>query len=525
MAKLNDLPAELVRRIIAYVLDQCYCDNIHHHDLDHNEIGEFAQKPRPHLADKSPYDMESRQFPSTTPTDEDEMVNVAPVSWPDGLPSNPLLPFSLINHTFRRCAQEKLFNNVGLRNQQQANLFFQALSGPTPEGGSELPRGSIGNHEEHNSRTSDVRVVSPSAIATPSSSHLALYVRSLQFTWTAPCSMEQGGSLICEIVRSCPLIENIAISPTFLMCCKEPILEALASRQRIKEFVVLGRRFERETTDTTVFKWLVDELPRRLFSKWDLLESIEFFGLSRQSFEITETIPQPIPVMNHKLKVIILNDPDLDERTLSWMLKGSMESLRTFKIVNPNSRLDRRGLYRILTECTSPDLESLALEVDWSWNMIKRSAEGSDDPALNSALMDLVFKSSSALRKLKTLSITGTLVGSESLKFLPQSLVKLAWDECWELPSGALVKVLSSDYQSESPGELDTNSQWLPNLKCLSVRDDNKWHCRDRKAVEEALKARGVCFHPICGRSYGSQFDDDGPIVDPMRNIMASQYW
>ncbi|KAA1083733.1 hypothetical protein PGT21_005516 [Puccinia graminis f. sp. tritici] len=55
MAKLDDLPAELIRRIIDQVIyDQEYdpygtgvAD--HHHALDHNEIVQTPQKPRPHL--------------------------------------------------------------------------------------------------------------------------------------------------------------------------------------------------------------------------------------------------------------------------------------------------------------------------------------------------------------------------------------------------------------------------------------------------------------------------------------------
>jgi hypothetical protein len=273
---------------------------------------------------------------------------------------------------------------------------------------------------------------------------------------------EGGGSLICEIIRSCPLLENIAFSNTFYMCCKEPILEALASRPLIKEFVILAK--DTSPTDTVVFRWLVDEVFDRLFSKWDKLETIELVGLSRQPNQITQTIPQPITVLNRALRTIILDDPDLNESELSWILKGSMESLLTLSIINPSSNLDRPGLFRILKECTSPTLEVLTISVDWAWQSIGRNAEGSDDPAENWALMDLVFKSSSALRKLKSLSITGPVVGSDFFDLLPDSLVKLAWDDCWELPSDMLARVLSS---SREP-------MWLPNLKCLSVRDDKK---------------------------------------------------
>ncbi|EFP77645.2 uncharacterized protein PGTG_03601 [Puccinia graminis f. sp. tritici CRL 75-36-700-3] len=523
MAKLTDLPAELVERIANYLIDQSYADsNAHHHDLDHNGIGEFQQNPRPHLDNKDALTGASdHQFSYSNPVYHKETtVNIKPseyqvtqVSWPGGLPFNPLVSLSLVNRTFRRCAQEMLFKNVGL-NQQRASLFHQALTRPSLEDEAKLYRGSMVNYEGGKPDSGNVQIAQPFGIDCPRLNKLARFVRSLQFTWSGPCSMgEGGGSLICDIIRSCPLLENIAISNTFYMCCKEPILEALASRPLIKEFVILGQ--DRSPTDTVVFRWILDEVFDRLFSKWDKLETIELVGLSRQSNQITQTIPQPITVLNRALKTIILNDPKLNESELSWILKGSMESLLTLKIINPSSELDRPGLFRILKGCTSPNLEVLTIDVDAAWQSIERDAEGSDDPAENWALMDLVFKSSSALRNLKSLSITGPLVGSGFFNLLPDSLVKLAWDECWELRSDMLAQVLSSSRQPV----------WLPNLKCLSARDYNRWHCRDRRAIEEALQARGVCFHPICGDFDGSQFDDDGPIVDPMRNVMASLYW
>ncbi|KAI9626964.1 hypothetical protein H4Q26_017597 [Puccinia striiformis f. sp. tritici PST-130] len=342
---------------------------------------------------------------------------------------------------------EALFKNVELKNRVQATVFHEALTRPSPTNGPENTRGPPDTPDRSNVQTTDIQLpgINPSG-----PNRLARHVRSLQFTWTGPCSMTAGGgSLICDIIRCCPFLENIAISPIFLVECKEPIFEALASRKLIKEFVVLGN----VDTDPIYFQWDMDEFYNRLFSKWACLDTIELVRLSRRPTDKTKTIPQSIPVLNLALRTIILKDPHLDENSLACLLKGTMETLRTLKLIDFLSSVDRAGLYRILTECTSPDLE---------------------DPSRNGALMDLVFKNSSALRKLKCLSIAGFIVGPEFLELLPQSLVKLAWDET-EITSAALVKVLWSSHQQpqDTRDGLDRHHQmWLPNLKCLSVRDD-----------------------------------------------------
>ncbi|POW12069.1 hypothetical protein PSTT_04863 [Puccinia striiformis] len=532
MAKLTHLPAELVHRIIDLLINQYYThSDAHHHDLDHHGIQEERHRSRPHLELKDSFDIRyilDNPNDSTSPRESETLLGV---SWPQGKPADSckphlIQPWNILRLRFYRSpiqstfAIEALFKNVELKNRVQATVFHEALTRPSPTNGPENTRGPPDTPDRSNVQTTDIQLpgINPSG-----PNRLARHVRSLQFTWTGPCSMTAGGgSLICDIIRCCPFLENIAISPIFLVECKEPIFEALASRKLIKEFVVLGN----VDTDPIYFQWDMDEFYNRLFSKWACLDTIELVRLSRRPTDKTKTIPQSIPVLNLALRTIILKDPHLDENSLACLLKGTMETLRTLKLIDFLSSVDRAGLYRILTECTSPDLEVLTIEIDYTWDMIKRGDENSKDPSRNGALMDLVFKNSSALRKLKCLSIAGFIVGPEFLELLPQSLVKLAWDET-EITSAALVKVLWSSHQQpqdtrDGPGT--HHQMWLPNLKCLSVRDDNKWHCRDRKAVEEALKVRGVCFHPICGRSYGSQFDDDGPIIDHLHRALMYEY-
>ncbi|KNF00543.1 hypothetical protein PSTG_06235 [Puccinia striiformis f. sp. tritici PST-78] len=86
--------------------------------------------------------------------------------------------------------------------------------------------------------------------------------------------------------------------------------------------------------------------------------------------------------------------------------------MRTLEILVPSSRLDRMGLFRILKDCTSPDLLSLSMILHEDWHRLPDlpSSEGLDDPAQNPYLIDILFHSS--FRKLKSLHIHGPIASS-----------------------------------------------------------------------------------------------------------------
>jgi hypothetical protein len=52
MAKLSDLPDDLVRSIIHHIIHKPARKH-DHHDLDHHELKESRKKPRPHLREKN----------------------------------------------------------------------------------------------------------------------------------------------------------------------------------------------------------------------------------------------------------------------------------------------------------------------------------------------------------------------------------------------------------------------------------------------------------------------------------------
>ncbi|OAV88715.1 hypothetical protein PTTG_01895 [Puccinia triticina 1-1 BBBD Race 1] len=501
MAKLTDLPAELVHRIIRHILrpnanlqtyewDCVLVDPDDHHLLDHNEIGAVQRKLRPH------HELEHRAH--TLPTlrthqrnHRTTLASQPKVSWPQGLPSNPLLPLSLVNRTFQTYAQEILFKNVSLLSIRQASLFLPALTRPHP---------SVDQRNTH--EDGDAEEVRSSAIDPyPYLSRLARHVRTLQLRCISPYSMHNalqgGGPVLRDIIWSCPYLENITINTMLPIECTEALLDALASQRLIKEFVIIsnGRR------GSTLLRWNIHDLLGRVFPQWDFLETIELDELEGRS-EIAKkqihTVPKP--KLTCALRTMILRGPEVDEDELSMLVNSFRGSMRTLEITGPVYTIGRAGICRILKECTNPELECLKL--DWPHNeypiLSPRDGIESDDPVTSPGLLDIVFKSPSALRKLKSLTFTGNLATPKLFERLPDSIVKLAWQNCDLCPT-ALVEVLSSRRKEK---------KLLPNLKCCSVRSRDGWDM-DEELVRSALKARGICFHMDLDSDYGDPMSED----------------
>ncbi|KAA1087061.1 hypothetical protein PGT21_020939 [Puccinia graminis f. sp. tritici] len=318
-----------------------------------------------------------------------------------------------------------------------------------------------------------------------------------------PCLMG-GGGLLCEIIGSCPLLENVAISTTFSIDCREPLLDALASRRQIKEFVVIDSN-NNYGGDRSSFRWSLADLMCRLLPHWDLLETLDVVELVGGCLETNSrpgSVQQPIPILNCPLRTLILHQPEIDEKELSMLLKSFRESLRTLEIIGPAYRIGRAAINRVLKESTSPLLECLSL--DWSHyeQPIEPLLDGveSDDPDTSPGLLDLLFKSPATLRNLKSLSFIGSVATHRLFERLPDSLVKLAWEDCEICPS-QFVRILSSTSKNYM--------KVLPNLRCCSVRSRYGWDQDSEEAVQSAMEARGACFHMALDPDYGEPTSED----------------
>ncbi|KAA1073745.1 hypothetical protein PGT21_024166 [Puccinia graminis f. sp. tritici] len=278
MAKLSDLPDELIHIIIELSIS-VYPPTADIHGKDHNQIRGIEPALRPHLVNKQQnrhYCFDLKKYSKRDPKDSPDL---AEVSCPEGVPRNPYLALSLVNRAFRRCAQQILFENISLKDQWAAALFLQGLTQIVPLDQQELD-GQIKIYARNDGdaqRNAKAGIGTSSKIYSLCLSEPSQHVRSVQFMWNGISSMGKGGGrLISDIIRSCPLLENIAISPEFYIRCKEPILEALASSAHVTDFVVSSNH----PSNQAMFEWRADEVVSRLFSKWESLETIEFVNLS-----------------------------------------------------------------------------------------------------------------------------------------------------------------------------------------------------------------------------------------------------
>ncbi|PLW40076.1 hypothetical protein PCANC_16359 [Puccinia coronata f. sp. avenae] len=183
---------------------------------------------------------------------------------------------------------------------------------------------------------------------------------------------------------------------------------------------------------------------------------------------------------------MILKDSQLNELELSNLLKSCGKSMQTLKITGPGHKLAQQAFCQVLQGCMSPDLECLTLKLIY--------VERSYDPPTSPGLLDMVFKSPTALQKLKTLSLLGRLETGSLFKLFPKSLVKLSW-ELRHLPTAAFLKALSS-----SRGK---KRSLCCNLKCCSVLSCYGWDNKEEMAVERALESQGVFFHSILNQAHG----------------------
>ncbi|KAI9609579.1 hypothetical protein H4Q26_007539 [Puccinia striiformis f. sp. tritici PST-130] len=418
------------------------------------------------------------------------------VTWPEGLPVNPLLPLTLVSRTFRRCAQARLFNNVRLKDQCEAYLFLQALTCTSTEE-SVVRSTPIDSRAEHDTTQGGELESLQSSDNSHSNLHrLTRLVRSIQFAWNGPSSMGMGGgSLICDIVRSCPLLKDIAIRIPFLDHCEEPLLEALKSRPLVKKILIYADIARCNALQS-------QEAVTRLFNSCDSLETVDLSGICGWPVELDHTLMKPIPTMNCALQTIILLYPQLDYSELSCFLKSSLQSM--------------------------PDASNHSTKVEAEPDGLMPNPEGID-PAKNRGLFDIVFKSSSApLRKIKYLNISGNLVGSEFFNLLPQSIVTLDLDDC-RISGTAFSNALSSwrgidgvelptgPTCPQSQSRMDERLQWLHNLRSCSIPNEHKWSWRTRKDIWTKMQARGVDyrgdwrkgFHWMRDKEHNEDEDED----------------
>lgn len=291
--------------------------------------------------------------------------------------------------------------------------------------------------------------------------------------------------MINDIIRHCPLLENISLSAILLQHCKEPLMQALECRSKVKDFEILKVAPVGESCLT----WHYDEIITRLFTRWDSLESLLLVALSGRPRKDMQAVINKLPTFRCTLTSLWLSYPDLAGPELEALLQGSRNTLKTLQLKMPSTKLDRREMFRVLKDCTGPELESLTLIISPDWHPVVPKKPVSritstiiTDPAKSPFMIDTLLNAK-AFPSLKQLNIVGPLASSNFLPVLPESIVKLAWDGCLHIHPQSLVEFLSAWRTKASSNLFDNDSQapertrHLPSLTCCSVGSDDL-HCQ-----------------------------------------------
>ncbi|KAH9457727.1 hypothetical protein Pst134EB_010044 [Puccinia striiformis f. sp. tritici] len=303
---------------------------------------------------------------------------------------------------------------------------------------------------------------------------LTRLVRSIQFAWNGPSSMGMGGgSLICDIVRSCPLLKDIAIRIPFLDHCEEPLLEALKSRPLVKKILIYADIARCNALQS-------QEAVTRLFNSCDSLETVDLSGICGWPVELDHTLMKPIPTMNCALQTIILLYPQLDYSELSCFLKSSLQSM--------------------------PDASNHSTKVEAEPDGLMPNPEGifqrpSQKPWPVRHRLQVVF---------------GPLEEDQIFEYIRQSGTAFSnalssWRgiDGVELPTGPTCP--------QSQSRMDERLQWLHNLRSCSIPNEHKWSWRTRKDIWTKMQARGVDyrgdwrkgFHWMRDKEHNEDEDED----------------
>ncbi|KNE93637.1 hypothetical protein PSTG_13013 [Puccinia striiformis f. sp. tritici PST-78] len=110
--------------------------------------------------------------------------------------------------------------------------------------------------------------------------------------------------------------------------------------------------------------WNFDDMVGRLFSQWDLLETVELNWLTGRSDQMIRTVRKPIPTLDCVLQMMTLKHLQIDGSELSRLLKIVGGGLQTLEISEPGIKMGRAGLCQVLKDWTHLDLECLKIKVN-----------------------------------------------------------------------------------------------------------------------------------------------------------------
>lgn len=271
------------------------------------------------------------------PTEADWRVDPETWSYPDGLPSDPILPLMLVSRAFLYAARRILYaKGVNINGPWPLHLFVRTLTSPQVR--------AFDQDDSFASRTTINTIVKS----------LNLHVACSG----GGASVGRGSlGLIAEAIKLCPRVKTVNIRSDPLRSAWPVLEEALRTATDLESVSM------RSGSDETYPMLFGTDRLSHLSQFWPNLKSIDILGLMAP--------PSNSPYMNidmtRALTTVSLVSPTVGGKELRKLLKTSVGTLTTLKLIDPSNALTRGALGEILVEhapyLTEVDAPSPALQI------------------------------------------------------------------------------------------------------------------------------------------------------------------
>ncbi|GAA5914944.1 hypothetical protein JCM5296_006498 [Sporobolomyces johnsonii] len=458
---------------------------------------------------------------------EDEDDSDDECIYPDGLPTDPLLPLLFVSRPFLHAARQLLYRHLHVSGAYQASLLLRSLSA-----------------EKHAARTAD-----EDAFLTEqkegegqggAKNALAGLVRTLSLEVNVGVSLGRGGGqLYIGLIRKTgPNLEVLKIGPMFLESATKLLRAALSQLPRLrrldiesesdsdKPFLVTSprifaiQRTSPELEDLAVQNlYGTDDGPmREAIAMWDQADMMDEED-TEESESDGEEGGKRTRTRAKGLKTLALHQPDIRGDELGYILRDSQETLTTLHICHPGPSFQRFALATTLLTYGA-NLTELNLELSATWSPkpkpivkvpfpLRPKNYENDEPQ-----PELLFKIAAYpyildavvpyLPKLEILKFDGPQASTSIFSYLPASLRTISWAHCPAIQPAALGRLLGKAVtRTKRVIQADgarISQQYktavAPGLICMKVdHDDLSWRSQDLRILESAAKERGMCLH------------------------------
>ncbi|KAH8927921.1 hypothetical protein BT69DRAFT_1346944 [Atractiella rhizophila] len=285
-----------------------------------------------------------------------------PPTYPDGVPTSPLLPLCLVNRSFLRAAREKLYRHVTLHDAYQVHLFLQTLKS-TPAAvpiylGSKTEHG-LGGFTHH--------------------------VKGLYFMQPDDIGLARGGGrLILDVIKMCKRLEQLKLCMGFMESAAYEVMSAIASAENLKGLAMRTSSDELTPMVITIpriYK-LMSHLPNlreadfcdiRPSAEGQIWEEDDFWDCNADD-EIDDDYldgedGEGVGIRSIPgLKVLDLSHPVIEGDELEAILRQS-KNLEELRIRHPSRSLTRAALTKAIM-CHGLTLTSLNLSLQTEWHPV-----------------------------------------------------------------------------------------------------------------------------------------------------------